>query len=66
MANYHEMPFPTMDDYPKTEEGWNCYANAWVSHRRRVAMLGNIPMEAIEEFRAAMEWGRQNGWREEA
>ena len=56
--------WPKMTDYPQTEDGYNEYQDAWVARRRRAAGLGNIPMAAIEEHRAAVAKARERGWQE--
>ena len=59
-----DKPWPIMADYPQTELGWNQYANHWVARKRMAGGLGQIPMAAIYEHRAAMALGRENGWKE--
>ena len=57
-------PWPNPKDYPQTEVGINQYLNDWVGRRRLTAMIGQIPMEAIQQNRAANELLREKGWRE--
>jgi len=64
MSNSDINAWPKMADYPQTEDGWNQYANEWVSRRRRTTGLAQIPMAALEEHWVAMDLGREMGWEE--
>jgi len=44
MNNMDINAWPKMADYPKTEDGWNQYANEWVSRRRKTTGLAQIPI----------------------
>jgi len=57
-------PWPSWADYPQTEDGWNAFANAWLSRKRRAGSLGVVPIDAINDYRAAMAYGRAQGWQE--
>ena len=64
MRDVMNQDWPVFKDYPQSEAGWNDYANAWLARRRRVPLLNQIPISAIEEHRQAMQLGRDEGWRE--
>ena len=64
MTSEYIEPWPEFSDYPQTEEGWNQYANHWVSRRRMTGGLGQIPLSAVQEHQRSMELGRQMGWKE--
>lgn len=60
--NSQLLGWPKFADYPQTESGWNEYANAWVSRRRRAPMLNSVPSAAVAEYQSAMAMGRERGW----
>lgn len=57
-------PWPSFKDYPQTEAGYNEYQNAWVGRRRMAPLISMIPMEAIEDHRAALALAATKGWQE--
>ena len=56
--------WPRFSDFPHTEAGWNRYANLWAVRRRRTTGIGQIPLSAIKDYRAANAMAAQSGWQE--
>lgn len=56
--------WPCFIDYPNTESGWNRFIDDWIIRKRQAAGIGQIPVSAIEEYRATMQMGRDKGWKE--
>ena len=65
MDNSNSPPFPKFSDYPQTEDGWNGYANNWVSRRRCTSSIAQIPRTVLEEHWTSMSLGREKGWEEQ-
>jgi hypothetical protein len=59
-----EQGWPRFSDFPQTEAGWNHYANQWLSRRRRTSGIGQIPLWAVEEYRAANALAARLNWQE--